>query len=51
MRARFCEAILREGGFAKPRLILLKFGGVRVSAPQEGAGGMRGGGSDFWRAG
>ncbi|MDO8676427.1 MAG: hypothetical protein Q7K16_02125, partial [Candidatus Azambacteria bacterium] len=30
-------------GFAKPRLMFFKFGGVRVSAPQEGAGGMRGG--------
>ena len=40
---RFCETILREGGFAKPRLMFLKFGGVWVSAPQEGAGGMRGG--------
>ena len=29
--------------FAKPRLKFLKFGGIRVSAPQEGAGGMRGG--------
>jgi len=25
----------------------LKFGGIRVSAPQEGAGGMRGGGFGF----
>jgi len=30
-------------GFAKPRLMFLKFGGVWISAPQEGAGGMRGG--------
>jgi hypothetical protein len=42
MRTRFCETILREGGFAKPRLIFLKFSGVLVSAPQESAGGMRG---------
>ncbi|OGI87019.1 hypothetical protein A2995_00410 [Candidatus Nomurabacteria bacterium RIFCSPLOWO2_01_FULL_33_24] len=49
---RFCETILREEGFAKPRLMFLKFGRIRVSAPQEGAGGMRGGFfSDFWRAG
>ena len=40
---RFCETILREGGFAKPRLMFLKFSGIWVSAPQEGAGGMRGG--------
>jgi len=40
---RFCETILREGGFAKPRLMFLKFGRVWVSAPQEGAGGMWGG--------
>ena len=39
---RFCETILREGGFAKPRLKFFKFGGIWVSAPQEGAGGMRG---------
>jgi hypothetical protein len=25
---RFCEAILREEGFAKPRLMFLKFGGI-----------------------
>ena len=48
---RFCETILREEGFAKPRLMFLKFGRVRVSAPQEGAGGMQGGGFGFWRAG
>jgi len=46
---RFCETILREGGFAKPRLIFLKFGGIRASAPQEGAGGMRGGDFGFLR--
>jgi hypothetical protein len=51
MRTRFCETILREGGFAKPRLIFLKFGGIGISAPQEGAGGMRGGVWNFWRAG
>jgi len=27
--------------------MFLKFGGVRVSAPQEGAGGMRGGDFGF----
>ncbi len=43
------DSVLRSnfagGGFAKPRLIFLKFGGNSdlVSAPQEGAGGMRGG--------
>ena len=36
MRTRFCETILREEGFAKPRLMFLKFGGVWVSAAQEG---------------
>ena len=41
--ARFCETILREEWFAKPRLMFLKFGGDFVSAPQEGAGGMRDG--------
>ncbi len=30
-------------GFAFARLMLFEFGGIRVSAPQEGAGGMRGG--------
>lgn len=47
MRTRFCEAILREEGFAKPRLSFLKFGGIRVHAPQEGAGRMRGGSFGF----
>ena len=41
------DSVLRNnfagGGFAKPRLMFLKFGRIRVSAPQEGAGGMRGG--------
>ena len=41
------DSVLRSnfagGGFAKPRLFFLKFGGIRVFAPQEGAGGMRGG--------
>jgi hypothetical protein len=40
---RFCETKLREEWFAKPRLMFLKFGGIWISAPQEGAGGMRGG--------
>ncbi len=40
----FCETILREEGFAKPRLMFLKFCRVWVSAPQEGLGEMRGGG-------
>ena len=39
---RFCETILREEGFAKPRLIFLEFSEDLVFAPQEGAGGMRG---------
>jgi hypothetical protein len=30
--------------------MFLKFGEVWVSAPQEGAGGMRGGHFEFWRA-
>jgi len=29
--------------------MFLKFGEIRVSAPQEGAGGMRGGHFGFWR--
>ena len=41
------DSVLRNNfageGFAKPRLSFLKFGGIWVSAPQEGAGGMRGG--------
>ena len=40
---------VREGGFAFARLMFLKFGGIWVSAPQEGAGGMRGG--DFFGGG
>ncbi len=50
MRTRFCETVLRERGFAKPRLMFLKFGGIWASAPQEGAGGMRGEALLFWRA-
>jgi hypothetical protein len=30
---RFCETILREGGFAKPRLMFLKFGGIGFGFP------------------
>ena len=42
---RFCETILREGGFAKPRqkIFEIRRDWVWVSAPQESAGGMRGG--------
>jgi len=29
---RFCETILREGGFAKPRLMFFKFGEIGNSA-------------------
>ncbi|OGI89026.1 hypothetical protein A3B01_00405 [Candidatus Nomurabacteria bacterium RIFCSPLOWO2_01_FULL_41_52b] len=38
-------------GFAFARLMFLKFGGIRVSAPQESAGGMWGGVLGFWRRG
>jgi len=43
----FAKLFCGRRGFAKPRQIFLKFGGVRVSAPQEGAGGMRGGDFGF----
>jgi len=42
---------VREGSFAFARLMFLKFGGVWFSAPQESAGGMRGGDFGFWRKG
>jgi len=42
MRTRFCEAILRER-IRKTETNFLKSFLVWVSAPQEGAGGMRGG--------
>jgi len=51
---RFCETKLRENDSQNRDLFFLKFGGdwFWVSAPQEGAGGMRGGGFGFfWRAG
>jgi len=33
---RFCETILREEGFAKPRLMFLKFGGDFGFRPRGG---------------
>jgi len=43
-QSKMCE----RKGFAFARLKFLKFGGVWVSAPQESAGGMRGGHFGFW---
>jgi len=43
---RFCETILREGGFAKPRLMFLKFGGDSGFRPAGECG--RNAGRAFW---
>ncbi|OGJ00531.1 hypothetical protein A3I90_00350 [Candidatus Nomurabacteria bacterium RIFCSPLOWO2_02_FULL_41_9] len=46
IRTRFCETILREGGFAKPRLMFLKFGGDSGFRPAGECG--RNAGRAFW---
>ncbi len=47
----FAKLFCGRNGSQNRDKVFLKFGGIRVSAPQEGAGGMRGGLLDFWRRG